>query len=30
MDEVSDSSEGEKCDIEAVAGFAKAHAAYGT
>jgi len=30
MDEVSDSSEGEKCDIEPVTGFPKAHAAYET
>ena len=30
MAEVSDSSEGEKCDLEPVTGFAKDHAAYGT
>jgi len=30
VDEVSDCSEGEKCDLEPVIGFAKTHAAYGT
>lgn len=30
MDELSDGSEGEKCDLEPVTGFAKTHAAYGT
>lgn len=30
MDEVSFCSEGEKCDLEPVIGFAKTHAAYGT
>ena len=30
MAEVSDGSEGEKCNLEPVTGFAKDHAAYGT